>query len=355
MYNQTSYAIVKMLYHKLKRLYHTNFNKTCIGRERMETTDSRVTAQSVLSARKIIDEIKNAVKGKDDIIEKVLLAILSRGHILLEDIPGVGKTTLAIAFSKAMQLAYNRVQFTPDVMPSDVTGFSIYKKSSDSFEFVKGAALCNLFLADEINRTSSKTQSALLEVMEEGNVTVDLKTYETPKPYTVIATQNPIGYAGTQMLPESQLDRFIVRLSMGYPDKNSELEILKSKENATSGNPVNPVVSSAHIIKIQNEVDRVFVHDVIYKYMINLVEKTRTHELVELGASPRGTIALMKMAKSKAFLSNRDYVIPADVQYVMECTLVHRLVLKPKAKMANTTATDIIESIRTSTPTPKLS
>ncbi|MFZ2539088.1 MAG: MoxR family ATPase [Oscillospiraceae bacterium] len=321
----------------------------------MEKIESRVTEQSVTAARKIIDEVKNAVKGKDEIIERVLLAILSRGHILLEDIPGVGKTTLAIAFSKAMQLDYNRVQFTPDVMPSDVTGFSMYKKSTDSFEFVKGAVLCNLFLADEINRTSSKTQSALLEVMEEGRVTVDLKTYETPKPFTVIATQNPIGYAGTQMLPESQLDRFIVRLSMGYPDANSELQILKSKGNSTENNEVNAVVSSNDIIKMQEEVDDIFVHDSIYAYIISLVEKTRQHELIELGASPRGTIALMRMAKAKAFMSKRDYVIPADVQYVMECTLVHRLVLKPKAKISNTTSNAIIEAIRLSTATPKLS
>ncbi len=331
------------------------FNKTSIGRELMQEIEYRISQHSVAAARRIIDEVKNAVKGKDEIIERVLLAVLSRGHILLEDIPGVGKTTLAIAFSKAMQLDYNRVQFTPDVMPSDVTGFSMYKKATDSFEFVKGAALCNLFLADEINRTSSKTQSALLEVMEEGRVTVDLKTYETPKPFTVIATQNPTGYAGTQMLPESQLDRFIVRLSMGYPDANSELQILKSKGNSTGNNEVNAVVSVYDIIKMQEEVDEVFVHDTIYAYIISLVEKTRQHELIELGASPRGTIALMRMAKAKAFISNRDYVIPADVQFVMECTLVHRLVLKPKAKVSNTTSNDIIEAIRLKTPTPKLS
>lgn len=320
----------------------------------MRLMEPNIEQLSSSLATNIIDEVKKVVKGKDEIIEKTLLAILARGHVLLEDIPGVGKTTLAIAFSKAMQLNYNRIQFTPDVMPSDVTGFSVYQKSTGTFEFVKGAVLCNLFLADEINRTSSKTQSALLEVMEEGNVTVDLKTYKTPKPFTVIATQNPIGYAGTQMLPESQLDRFIIRLSMGYPDKISELEILKSKENSYKENLVRPIVSGEDIIKMQNQVDNIFVHDQIYKYIINIVQKTRNHDLIELGVSPRGTIALTRIAKAKAFISNRDYVIPDDVQYAMDCTLSHRLILKSKAKVSKVTASDIVEQLRMSTGAPKL-
>lgn len=321
----------------------------------MEVIKAKPSEQSVKAAVDIVNEVRKVVKGKDDIILQVLLAILSRGHILLEDIPGVGKTTLAIAFSKAMQLQYNRVQFTPDVMPSDVTGFSIYKKSTDSFEFQRGAALCNLFLADEINRTSSKTQSALLEVMEEGSVTVDLKTYIAPKPYTVIATQNPIGYAGTQMLPESQLDRFIVRLSMGYPDNESELLILKSKEGIGREADVRPVASTEEIINMQKETDSVFVHDTIYRYIISIINQTRNHELVELGASPRGTIALMRMSKAKAFISGRDYVTPEDVSYVAVPTLVHRLVLKPKARVSNKTSKDIITEIMQSTKAPKLS
>lgn len=321
----------------------------------MEVIKAKPSEQSVKAAVDIVNEVRKVVKGKDDIILQVLLAILSRGHILLEDIPGVGKTTLAIAFSKAMQLQYNRVQFTPDVMPSDVTGFSIYKKSTDSFEFQRGAALCNLFLADEINRTSSKTQSALLEVMEEGSVTVDLKTYIAPKPYTVIATQNPIGYAGTQMLPESQLDRFIIRLSMGYPDNESELLILKSKEGIGREADVRPVASTEDIINMQKETDSVFVHDTIYRYIISIINQTRNHELVELGASPRGTIALMRMSKAKAFISGRDYVTPEDVSYVAVPTLVHRLVLKPKARVSNKTSKDIITEIMQSTKAPKLS
>lgn len=310
--------------------------------------------QSIVKAASIIDEVKKAVIGKDKIIKKVLIAILSKGHILLEDIPGVGKTTLALAFSKAMQLSYNRVQFTPDVMPSDVTGFSIYKKSTDSFEFVKGAALCNLFLADEINRTSSKTQSALLEVMEEGRITVDLKTYETPKPFTVIATQNPTGHAGTQLLPESQLDRFLMRLSMGYPDKRSEFAILKSKRNSTPLETINPIISASEILELQDVIENIYVSDDIYTYVVELVSKTRTNDYIELGASPRGTLALMAIAKATAFFDKRDYVLPVDVSESLVDAISHRIILKPKSKIANISASDILGDIIKLTKTPKI-
>ena len=310
--------------------------------------------QAARVAQLVVEEVKKAVKGKDDIIEKVLLAILARGHILLEDIPGVGKTTMALAFSKVMQLEYNRVQFTPDVMPSDVTGYSVYRKSTDQFEFVRGAALCNLFLADEINRTSSKTQSALLEVMEEGRVTVDLRTYETPKPFTVIATQNPTGSAGTQMLPESQLDRFLVRLSMGYPDADSEVEILRAR--ASDSRPeLRAIISAAGMLQMQEAVDQVYMADAVYRYVVELVSRTRSHELIELGASPRGSIALARFAKAKAFFEGRDYVLPSDVAYSMESTLAHRLLLRPKAKVAGKTAADILEEIRSSVSAPHIS
>ncbi len=313
-----------------------------------------MTEQCAKAAELVINEIKKAVKGKDDVIEQTLLAILSRGHILLEDIPGVGKTTLALAFSRVMQLEYNRVQFTPDVMPSDVTGFSMYNKKENAFEFVKGAALCNLFLADEINRTSSKTQSALLEVMEEGAVTVDLKRYETPKPFTVIATQNPVGYAGTQMLPESQLDRFLVRLSMGYPDKSSEMAILKSKSGGEKSEQPSPLLAAQDILRMQEEADRVFMDDSIYRYLIDLAAKTREHELVELGVSPRGTIALMRLSKAKALISGRDYVIPEDARRLLLPAWGHRLVLKPKARSLERTPADILCEIRDSVPAPRI-
>lgn len=309
-----------------------------------EFNNRRVTALN------IINEVKKVVKGKDEIIKKVMLAILSGGHILLEDIPGVGKTTMAIAFSNAMRLQYNRVQFTPDVMPSDVTGYTIYRKESDQFEYVKGAALCNLFLADEINRTSSKTQSALLEVMEEGKVTVDMKTYEAPKPFTVIATQNPVGHAGTQMLPESQLDRFLVKLSMGYPDKKSELEILKSKKDDHPA--VTPVISASGLLLLQEAVNDIFLHDEVYEYIVSLVAMTRENDFVELGASPRGAIALMKLSKANAFLHGRDYVLPDDIDDVLVCTLSHRLILRPKARVSGISTESVLNTIKNAVKKP---
>ncbi|WMJ22430.1 MoxR family ATPase [Paludicola sp. MB14-C6] len=308
----------------------------------------------VEEARLIISEVRKAVKGKDDIILKVLLAILAKGHILLEDIPGVGKTTLAMAFSKATSLDYNRVQFTPDVMPSDVTGFTIYKKETETFEYVKGAVLCNFFLADEINRTSSKTQSALLEVMEEGKVTVDLKSYDTPKPFTVIATQNPVGHAGTQMLPESQLDRFLMRLTMGYPDKGSEIIILKSKATENPLEQIKPVVDAETLLSMQNAVDYVHVHDAIYNYIVELIGKTRTNEFVELGASPRGSVALAAVARARAYLQQRDYVLPCDVQNSFIDVISHRIILKSKAKIANQTVNSVLTEILNTTKQPLL-
>lgn len=308
------------------------------------------------AAKLIINEVKKVVIGKDDIIEKVLIAILAKGHILLEDIPGVGKTTLAMAFSKATNLNYNRVQFTPDVMPSDITGFSMYKKSTEKFEFVKGAAMCNLFLADEINRTSSKTQAALLEIMEEGKVTIDLKTYELPKPFTVIATQNPTGHAGTQMLPESQLDRFLMKLSIGYPDKKSEINILKSKASDLKPlDKVKSVASEQTILEMQEMVEKIYVDDCLFSYSVELISKTRNHELIELGASPRGTIALINISKAKAFLEGRDYVIPKDIQTSFYDAISHRIILKSRAKISNYTVKEILEDIITTTRAPQLS
>lgn len=308
---------------------------------------------SVRAADAVMNEVKKVIKGKDEIVQTALLCILAGGHILLEDIPGVGKTTMALAFSKAMQLQYNRVQFTPDVMPGDVTGYTIYRKESGQFEYVKGAALCNLFLADEINRTSSKTQSALLEVMEEGRVTVDMKTYEAPKPFTVIATQNPITYAGTQMLPESQLDRFMVRLSMGYPDKESELAILKSKESRAA-DMVRPILSAEDLLHMQGVIESVFVHDAVYMYGVELVHATRSNSMVELGASPRGTLSLVRLAKARALLQGRGYVLPDDMQYVWKPCMTHRIVLKSRARVSSATVDDVLDEIIKSVPVPRI-
>lgn len=303
----------------------------------------------------IVSEVKKAVIGKDAIIIKVLLSILCKGHILIEDIPGVGKTTLALAFSKALSLEHNRMQFTPDVLPSDVTGFSIYNKSTGKFEFRPGVAFCNLFLADEINRTSSKTQSALLELMEEKNITVDGKTYKLPDPYTVIATQNPIGSAGTHNLPDSQLDRFMIKLSMGYPDFGDEVAILKSKHTSNPLAFVNPVADSSFIIALQEHIANIYVDDRIYEYIVSLSAATRNHPMVKLGISPRGTLALMQISKGIAVAMGRDYVIPDDITYICGDVFEHRLILSSKAKMSGITATEIIADIIRQTPVPGIS
>ncbi len=305
-------------------------------------------------ALEIINEVKKGVVGKDAIIGKVLMVILAQGHILLEDIPGVGKTTLALAFSKAMSLDYKRIQFTPDVMPTDVTGFSIYNKATGALEYKPGAALCNLFLADEINRTSSKTQSALLEVMEEGRITVDGTTHPTPKPYIVIATQNPIGSIGTQMLPDSQLDRFMVRLTMGYPKLNDEVEILKRKQGEDPLETVQMVVDAEDIIAMQNQVDAVFLSNDVYNYIARLVGATRENKLIRLGASPRGSIALTNMAQACAYLSGRDYVVPQDIQYVFLDVIEHRILLNPQARISNVTPGSLLETILKEVPAPAI-
>lgn len=277
------------------------------------------------------NEIKKAVKGKDEVIEKVLATMLAGGHILLEDIPGVGKTTLAMAIAKSMSLDYKRVQFTPDVLPSDIVGFSMYNQDTKTFEYQQGAVYCNLFLADEINRTSPKTQSALLEVMEEGNVTVDGVTRELPSPFTVIATENPLGSSGTQMLPESQLDRFMVCLTMGYPKHAAAIDILK--ENAKKPlSTIENAITVEEFADLRQKANDMFVHDSLYEYIVTLVEGTRTSPLFSAGASPRGSIALLRMAKAMAVLNGRDYVTPEDIRTIFTDVLGHRVKLSTKAR-----------------------
>lgn len=294
----------------------------------------------------IMNEINKVIIGKEVIIKNVLAAIIAEGHVLLEDIPGVGKTTLAMTFSKAMSLKYSRMQFTPDVMPSDVTGFSIYNKETGGFEYKEGVIMSNFFLADEINRTSSKTQSALLEAMEEKKVTVDGNTYELKKPFIVMATQNPIGSIGTSMLPESQLDRFMMRLSMGYPDSLSEVRMLKSKEgNDDIISSVNSVVTMNEVIDIQNEVAEVYVHDDIYAYIVSIVNATRKNDNILLGVSPRGTIAIVNAAKAMAYICGRNYVIPDDVKEIINPVTNHRIILSGKARAAHVSVEQVIGNI----------
>ncbi len=303
-------------------------------------------------AESILREVKKAIVGKDEVVARALMVVLSRGHILLEDVPGVGKTTLALAFSRAMGIEYRRVQFTPDVVPSDILGFSIYDKETGNLVYKPGAVMCNLLLADEINRTSSKTQSALLEVMEERQVSIDGVTHALPDPFLVIATQNPVGAAGTQLLPQAQLDRFMARLKMGYPDFNSQVRILRDRKGENPLNQVAQAVDAAAVRRMQCEVDSLNVADSIYEYITHLAQATREHAVVQLGVSPRGALAVLKMAQARAYVSGRDYVLPEDAAAVFGDVCAHRLVLSPKAKLAGKTAEDVIREVLASVRMP---
>ena len=276
-------------------------------------------------------EVNKVIKGKEDVVKKVLAAVIAGGHILMEDIPGVGKTTLATTFAKSMSMHYKRVQFTPDVLPSDILGFSMYNAATKEFEYREGAVFTNLFLADEINRTSPKTQSALLEVMEEKTATVDGVTRPLPDPFVVIATENPYGSSGTQMLPESQLDRFMVCLSMGYPSHADAVAILKGNAEKPVSK-VQEVISKEEVLALRVMTNDLYVKDDIYEYIVNLVEATRTMEIFSMGASPRGTIALLRMAKAMAVIDGRDYVCAKDVQDVARDVLGHRVKLSARGK-----------------------
>lgn len=300
----------------------------------------------------VVREVGKVVAGKDKYIRKVMLAILAGGHILMDDIPGVGKTTMALAFSKAMALKQKRVQFTPDVLPSDVTGFYMFQKETKTFRYVPGPVMTNLFLADEINRTSPKTQSALLQVMEEGKVTIDGNTLDVPDPFIVIATQNPTGSAGTQLLPESQLDRFMICISLGYPDIQNEIQIIKRRHADNPLDHVRPVMDGAMLVSCQKMVEQVFIHDAVYEYIAQLVNATRSSELIKLGVSPRGTLALCRMAKSAAFLSGRDYVLPDDVTGIFKDVAAHRLILDARASIAGCDAKRVLDGILASVAKP---
>jgi MoxR-like ATPase len=295
--------------------------------------------------KQILGEVKKVIIGKDDILRKVFMSILSGGHVLLEDVPGVGKTTLAIAFSKVLGLDYKRVQFTSDSVPSDIIGFSVLDKQSGNFVYKPGAVMTNLLLADEINRTSSKTQSALLEVMEEGNVTVDGTTHTVPSPFIVLATQNPVGSAGTQMLPSSQLDRFMICISMGYPDFDSQINILKDRHSENPINTITAVAGREEIIDMQKTVAAIHISDSVYAYITHLAEATRSHPLVTLGISPRGALAVCQMSKAYAFVNGRDFVVPEDVAAVFGDVCAHRLVVNPKARISEKNAHSIIKEI----------
>ena len=290
-------------------------------------------------------EVNKVIKGKEDVVKKVLAAVIAGGHILMEDIPGVGKTTLATTFAKSMSMHYKRVQFTPDVLPSDILGFSMYNSATKEFEYREGAVQCNLLLADEINRTSPKTQSALLEAMEERSVTVDGETHPLPNPFICIATQNPVGAAGTQALPESQFDRFMVRLSIGYPSSEDQVNILKAKKYADPLDQIRPLVTAEHICEVQNYLSALRISDELLYYITHLCEATRTNQMVDLGISPRGVLALTQMAKAQAVLKGRSFVVPEDVQDIFIDVCAHRLILKPQARVQGITERSVLEGI----------
>lgn len=299
----------------------------------------------VEQSRQIVEEVNKAFIGKEEIVKKLLMTIYAGGHVLLEDCPGVGKTTLAVAFSKVLGLENKRIQFTPDTLPSDVTGFTMYNRETNQFEYRDGAANCQLLLADEINRTSPKTQSALLEVMEEHTITIDGETHVLPSPFICIATQNPLGSAGTQPLPESQIDRFMVSLSIGYPSLKNQMKIINAQRYNNPLDDLREVTNAQNILEIQEYLSSVRMADSVLSYVIRLCEETREHPLVELGISPRGVSALVKMARANAVLEGRNYVIPEDVQSVYLDVCKHRLVLRPQAQIEGIDAEELLGEI----------
>lgn len=316
----------------------------------MQTKENAVTGY----AQQIMNQVRKVVVGKDNVLLWVLAAILAKGHILLEDVPGVGKTTMALAYSKVLSLEYSRVQFTPDVLPSDVTGYSIPDQRTGEMVYQKGAVICNLFLADELNRATSRTQSALLEAMEEGQVTVDGISHPLPKPFVVIATQNPTGAAGTQLLPDSQMDRFTVRLSLGYPSPKDEIAMVLNRQEGNPLHKLTALMTRENLVAMQEEVENTYIKDSVVKYVVDLIVATRNNEDILRGASPRATLAVTSMAKAVAQLRGRDYVLPNDVREVFTWTIAHRLILSPKAEGQGKSAEQILTEIIGQVPAPRM-
>lgn len=316
----------------------------------MPTRETAVTGH----AQQILSQIRKVVVGKDTTLLWVLAAILARGHILLEDIPGVGKTTMALAFSRVLDLKYSRMQFTPDVLPSDVTGYTVMDPATGKMQYQPGAVLCNLFLADELNRATSRTQSALLEAMEEGQVTVDGISHPLPNPFVVIATQNPVGAAGTQLLPDSQMDRFMVRLSLGYPSPRDEVNMVLNRQGGDPLAQTQTLMSREDLSALQQAVEETYVSESVVNYIVDLICATRNHSKILRGASPRATLAVTAMAKAVARLRGRDYVIPGDVREVFVHTIAHRLLLTPLAQAQNESPEDILRQLLETVPAPKL-
>ncbi|AZU60190.1 AAA family ATPase [Neobacillus mesonae] len=301
---------------------------------------------------KILANIERVMIGKRDVAELSLVALLAGGHVLLEDVPGVGKTMMVRALAKSVNASFRRIQFTPDLLPSDVTGVSIYNPKDMEFQFRPGPLMGNIILADEINRTSPKTQSALLEGMEEASVTIDGVTHKLQKPFFVMATQNPIEYEGTYPLPEAQLDRFLLKMKMGYPDVHEEIEVLNRAQKVPPIEDLYPVIDLDGLRSLQDEIKDVYVDETIKRYIVDIVNRTRGHGSVYLGASPRGSIALMKAAQAYAYMYDRDFVVPDDIQYLAPFVLSHRIILKSEAKFEGISAEEVINRILARVPVP---
>lgn len=303
---------------------------------------------------RMIDNIEQLIVGKREAIEYTLIALLAGGHLLLEDVPGVGKTTLAKALAQTIDCGFTRIQFTPDTLPSDVTGLSVYNMQTGSFEYSRGAIMNNIILADEINRTSPKTQASLLEAMEENQVTVDGITYPLSKPFMVIATQNPIDYLGTYNLPEAQLDRFMIKISIGYPGSSDEQIMADKFLNKQLSGRLEPVADREAILNMQEEVTRVKVNRDLVSYVTKFIQDTRKDSNISLGASPRATLALIRAAQAKAYLSGRAYCIPDDILDLMIPVIAHRIILSPEARLAQTKVEKVLKDIISKIPVPVL-
>ena len=304
--------------------------------EQMAVEDSR-------QMKKLVDNIETVIAGKRRVVVLTVLSLIAEGHVLIEDVPGTGKTSLVSSLAKSIDCGYSRIQFTPDVMPSDVTGFSIYNQKTGEFEFRQGAAMSNIVLADEINRASAKTQSAMLEIMEEKQVTVDSRTYRMEKPYMVLATQNPIEQLGTYQLPEAQIDRFMIKLSIGYPSFHDEVRVIMTGEQAKA--EIHSCLSQEVIVHLIEDRHRVIVSEEMSNYIVSLITATRNHEDVRLGSSPRGSIALYELSRAYALFQGRNFVIPDDIRFLAPYVLGHRIMLTHKAKTEKKTGVSVIEEI----------